>query len=101
MRHGTIGNQRHLFAVAAFSLLALAAASRGADDDVLFLAFFRDNGQAGIFLAASRDGVRFDAVNNDRPVMKPAGWPGQSLTRDPSIVYHDGKFHAVWTGPSR
>ena len=64
---------------------------------MLVLSFFRDNGQAGIFLAASEDGLRFTALNKDRPVMKPAPWPDQQLTRDPSIVYHGGKFHAVWT----
>lgn len=28
--------------------------------------------------------------------MKPADWEGQRLTRDPSMVFHDGKLHAVW-----
>ena len=65
--------------------------------DVLVLSFFRDNGQAGIFLAASEDGLHFTALNKDQPVMKPAKWPDQNLTRDPSMVYHNGKFHAVWT----
>ena len=38
----------------------LAAGSiRAADDDVLVLSFFRDNGQAGVYLAASEDGVNF------------------------------------------
>jgi len=66
-------------------------------DEVLVLSFFRDNGQAGIFLAASEDGLRFTPLNNDQPVMKPAPWEGQQLTRDPSIVFHEGTFHAVWT----
>jgi beta-xylosidase len=64
---------------------------------VLVLSFFRDNGQAGIYLAASDDGLKFTALNGDQPVMKPANWPNQNLTRDPSIVFRDGKFHAVWT----
>jgi len=41
-------------------------------DDVLLLSYFRDNGQAGIFLAASEDGFRFTELNNGKPIMKPA-----------------------------
>ncbi len=66
-------------------------------DEVLVFSFFRDNGQDGMFLAWSEDGIHFSPLNDDKPVMKPGPWPGQNLTRDPSIVYHDGKFHAVWT----
>ncbi len=29
--------------------------------------------------------------------MKPAAWTKQNLTRDPSIIYHEGKFHVTWT----
>jgi beta-xylosidase len=83
------------------TLLALSyqcLESRAAEpDEMLVLAFFRDNGQAGIYLAASEDGLRFTALHKDQPVMKPAPWHDQQLTRDPSIVFHDGKFHAVWT----
>lgn len=66
-------------------------------DEVLILSYFRDNGQDGIFLAWSEDGVHFMPLNEDKPVMKPGPWPGQNLTRDPSMVYRGGKFHAVWT----
>ena len=79
-------------------LFLQAFASLAAEpDEMLVLAFFRDNGQAGIFLAASEDGLHFTALHKDQPVMKPAPWPDQQLTRDPSIVFHDGKFPAVWT----
>jgi len=94
-------NTSNLFPIIAASVLSctvLPSPSRAAEkDDVLVLSFFRDNGQAGIFLAASEDGLRFTPLNEDNPVMKPAPWKGQGLTRDPSIVFHDGKFHAVWT----
>ncbi len=66
-------------------------------DEVLLLSFFRDNGQLGTYLAWSNDGVHFEPLNGDKSVFAPAPWPGQNLTRDPSIVYHDGVFHAVWT----
>lgn len=65
--------------------------------DVLLFPFFLDNGQRGVFLAWSEDGLHFTPLNGDEPVMPPANWPNQNLTRDPSIVYHGGKFHAVWT----
>ena len=29
--------------------------------------------------------------------MYPVPWEKQNLTRDSSIVYHAGEFHAVWT----
>jgi len=70
-------------------------------DEVLILSFFRDNGQDGIYLAWSEDGVNFKPLNDDKPVIKPGPWQGQNLTRDPSMVYHDGKFHAVWTSSWR
>jgi hypothetical protein len=79
------------------SAVAAGSARAAESDDVLVLSFFRDNGQAGIFLAWSEDGVKFSPLNDDQPVMKPAPWQGQQLTRDPSIVFHVGKFHAVWT----
>jgi len=78
-------------------LLPLAALHAADNGDILLFSFFRDNGQAGIYLAASDDGLHFTPLNNDHPVVKPAPWVGQHLTRDPSMVYHDGIFHAVWT----
>ncbi len=94
-------NMKYLVTTAAASILACAISlcptRAAAGDEVLLLSFFRDNGQAGIFLAASEDGLHFTALNDDQPVMKPARWTGQALTRDPSMVFHDGKFHAVWT----
>lgn len=67
------------------------------DDEVLLVSFFRGNGEAGVFLAASDDGLQFTSLNDDKPVVKPAPWKNQNLTRDPSVVFHVGKFHAVWT----
>jgi beta-xylosidase len=69
----------------------------GGDDQIFIFPFFRDNGQHGVYLAWSEDGLHFKPLNNDRPVMSPAAWPGQNLTRDPSIVHHDGLFRMVWT----
>ena len=72
-------------------LLQAATACRAADDVVL-MSYFRDNGNAGTFLCVSEDGLKFRPLNNGKPVL-----PKQGRTRDPSIIYHDGKFRMVWT----
>lgn len=90
---------RHTIAAftATLLLIPLAALHAADSDDILIFTFFRDNGQDGIYLAASEDGLHFTPLNSDKPVMKPASWEGQRLTRDPSMAFHDGKFHTVWT----
>ncbi|TSA30834.1 MAG: hypothetical protein D4R65_12380 [Verrucomicrobiaceae bacterium] len=80
------------------SHVALDKKDAGVDnDDVLLFSFFRDNGKNGVYLAVSEDGVHFSPLNDDMPVMKPAPWEEQNITRDPSMVFHDGKFYAVWS----
>lgn len=87
--------------VIAFMLVSIASSERTFAakkvKETMVMAFFRDNGQAGVYMASSDDGLNFTPLNNDQPVMKPAPWEGQNLTRDPSVVYHDGLFHMVWT----
>jgi len=80
-----------------FLASALHADPPAEPDQALILTYFRRNGETGVFLATSSDGHRFTAVNNDQPVFTPPQWPGQALTRDPSIVFHKGVFHMVWT----
>ena len=59
---------------------------------------FRDNGEDGLHLAWSADGLTWTALNNDHSVLTPE--PGVSkLMRDPCILQGpDGTFHLVWTG---
>lgn len=79
-------------------LASLLAASGSADDDeVLLSTHFRDNGQHGVCLSTSADGIHFTPLNNDQPIFTPPKWPKQDLTRDASILYRDGVFHMVWT----
>ena len=68
-----------------------------AADEVFLFSFFKDNGQAGAFLAGSTDGLTFQELNDGEPILSPPQWEGQNLTRDPSIIYHDGLFRMVWT----
>ena len=59
--------------------------------------YFRDNIVAGVYLAASKDGSRFETVNGGNSIMTPPQWKNQDLTRDPSIIYRNGLFRMVWT----
>lgn len=73
----------------------VATADDAAKVPVVF-SFFRDNGQAGVYLAVSDDALNWREVNNGQPVLIPH--VGGRLTRDPSLCYGpDGMYHMVWT----
>jgi hypothetical protein len=66
--------------------------------DVVLFPYFLGNGEAGVYLCYSSDGRKFEKLNDGKPIFTPPNWrDGQVLTRDPSIVFHDGTFHMVWT----
>jgi hypothetical protein len=72
------------------------SAQNPADDVVYLFSSFRGNGEDGLHLAYSRDGLRWTALNNDKPYLKPE--VGGKLMRDPCIIRGpDGLFHMVWT----
>jgi hypothetical protein len=92
--------------LAAAALLAgMLAASASEDASVAAAAepeaayvfsFFRDNGQDGVYLALSTDGLNWRELLGGRPVLTPQ--VGGRLTRDPSFCRGpDGMFHMVWT----
>jgi alpha-N-arabinofuranosidase len=57
---------------------------------------FRNNGEDGLHLAYSDDGLTFTALKGDAPFLSPQ--VGSNLMRDPSICQGpDGMFHLVWT----
>ena len=57
---------------------------------------FRNNGEDGLHLAYSHDGLTFEVLNNDRPLLAPKA--GGKLMRDPCIIQGpDQAFHMVWT----
>ena len=76
---------------------APAIASQTNREEALLFTYFRDNGQAGVFLCCSEDGVKFIPLHEDKPIFTPPLWPGQNLTRDASILYRNGLFRMVWT----
>jgi len=69
-----------------------------AEKDTVFLfSYFKGNGEDGLHLAYSRDGLNYIALNKDKSFLKPE--VGESkLMRDPCIIKtDDGTFHMVWT----
>ena len=68
-----------------------------ADEPVFLLPYFLGNGETGVYFAHSEDGLHFDWLAEGKVVMPAPDWGDESLTRDPSIVYRDGRFHMIWT----
>ena len=59
--------------------------------------YFKGNGEDGLHLAYSEDGLAWRALNDDQPFFHPTVGK-EKLTRDPSIVRGpDGMYHMVWT----
>ncbi len=79
------------------AILSVGSIGLGAGDDVFLFSYFKGNGETGVFLAWSEDGLTFKDLNEGRAVFTPPQWQGQNLTRDPSIVFREGLFRMVWT----
>jgi hypothetical protein len=102
-----------------YVLLALAAAGASCtrpsasatpsnEGEAFLFSYFTRNGEDGVHLAYSRDGITWTPLNGGRSVITPAvtgsgrGWQEWNTTaalmRDPSILRGpDGVFHLVWT----
>ena len=64
---------------------------------VYLFSYFTGNGEDGLHLAYSRDGLTFTALNNGKSFLKPVVGISK-LMRDPCIIQTpDGTFHMVWT----
>jgi beta-xylosidase len=73
-----------------------AAEAAGEKSPVYLFSSFRGNGEDGLHLAYSRDGLNWTALRNDASFVKPE--VGGKLMRDPCICRGpDGLFHMVWT----
>lgn len=79
-------------------LLFLTILLSGAEKSKVFLfSYFKGNGEDGLHLAYSRDGLNFIALNNDKSFLAPEVGVSK-LMRDPCIIQtSDGTFHMVWT----
>ena len=84
-------------AAALFMLTAcISTAAPMKSDDVYLFSSFRDNGQDGLHLAYSTDGLTWTALKSDASYLAPQ--VGGNLMRDPCILRGpDGEFHMVWT----
>jgi len=75
---------------------AASTATEAAGDRFVF-SYFKGNGEDGLHLAYSEDGLKWRALNGDSAFFKPTVGR-ERLTRDPSIVRGpDGTYHMVWT----
>jgi len=64
---------------------------------VYLFSYFTGNGEDGLHLAYSRDGLTFTALNNGKSFLTPSVGISK-LIRDPCLIRTpDGTFHMVWT----
>ena len=81
----------------ALLLLPLLLADATCAGDPWLFSYFRNNGEDGLHMAASEDGLRWRVLHGGKSLLTPK--VGESkLMRDPSITRGpDGTFHMVWT----
>ncbi len=78
-------------------LLSLFCLTLQAKKEAYLFSYFIGNGEDGLHLAYSYDGLKWEALNNGQSYLKPEIGKDK-LMRDPSIVQSpDGTFHMVWT----
>jgi hypothetical protein len=86
-----------MLAITGVALVALdqvGIAAKGSGPWVF--SYFLDNGQDGLHLAYSRDGLTWTPLGGGQPFLAPT--VGGKLMRDPCIMLGpDSVFHAVWT----
>ena len=67
------------------------------EEEVFLFSYFKNNGEDGLHLAYSYDGLNWEALNDDKSFLTPE-LSKDKLMRDPcNIQGPDGKFHMVWT----
>ncbi len=65
--------------------------------EVYMFSFFQGNGEDGLHLAYSRDGMTWEALRENQSFLTPTAGKDK-LMRDPCIIQGpDGLFHMVWT----
>jgi len=86
-----------LLIIASFATTIVAEDELASGIKVIHLfSSFRGNGEDGLHLAYSADGLKWIALKNDKSFLKPE--IGGKLMRDPCIIQGpDGTFHMVWT----
>jgi hypothetical protein len=82
-----------------FFILFFTGFKRSAQEsnNVYAFSYFKSNGEDGLHLAYSYDGLTWTALRNDNSFLKPTV-AKDKLMRDPCIIRGgDGLFHMVWT----
>lgn len=89
--------KRVTFVIAVACLFGCTPAETGAAKDTAYLfSYFLDNGQDGLHLAYSDDGLTWTTLKGGKSFLPPK--VGGKLMRDPCIcIGPDGGFHMVWT----
>lgn len=80
-------------------LLVLVArlAATDSKDEVLLFSYFMGNGEDGLHLATSEDGLKWTALRNGASFLQPVAGENK-LMRDPCLLRGpDGIFRMVWT----
>lgn len=87
---------RFVLLFVAVLLFSVTGFGQSTEPHYLF-AYFKNNGEDGLHLAHSRDGLKWRPLNEDKPYLTPLVG-SQKLMRDPCILQGpDGVFHMVWT----
>lgn len=80
-----------------FFCFCLKLNAQEAEKSIYLFSYFKSNGQDGLHLAYSKDGLKWEALKNDESFLKPTV-SKDKLMRDPCIIRGgDGNFHMVWT----
>lgn len=80
-----------------FSLFLLIASPLFAQNKHYLFSYFKNNGQDGLHLAHSTDGLNWTALKGDSSLLRPTV-SKDKLMRDPCILRgHNGVFRMVWT----
>jgi beta-xylosidase len=78
-------------------LTQLSIATAQNKKSVHLFSYFKGNGEDGLHLAYSTDGLKWQALKNDSSFLTPTAGKDK-LMRDPCIIRGaDGLFHMVWT----
>jgi len=78
-------------------ILCLFSLASAAQKEVYLFSYFVDNGQDGLHLAFSADGLKWTPLNDGKSYLAP-NVGKDKLIRDPFILQgKDGLFHMVWT----
>ncbi|WP_205510120.1 glycoside hydrolase family 43 protein [Longitalea arenae] len=80
-----------------FLLAQFLIVSAQKNRSVYLFSYFKGNGEDGLHLAYSKDGLSWQALKNDSSFLRPTAGKDK-LMRDPCIIRGgDGLFHMVWT----